>query len=154
MNLKLAALATFAATSIVLAACSSDPAPSSSSSSSSSGGSSSGGSSSGGSDAGGDAAAGNTVQVSSFKYTPAKLTIKVGQKVTWVWTGGTHTVTESTAEGTCNKKAGGFDSGQHGTPFTFERTFDAPGTYPYFCDYMDHCTNTTKAQMGVVEVLP
>lgn len=91
----------------------------------------------------------HTVNVSDFAYEPAKLKIAVGDTVRWVWTDGTHTVTEGT---NCTKKAGGFDSARHTAAFTYEHTFDAAGTFDYFCDYREHCT--MMGQVGRVEVAP
>ena len=91
----------------------------------------------------------HTVNVSNFAYEPAKLKIAVGDTVRWVWSDGTHTVTEGTD---CTAKAGGFDSARHTAAFTHEHTFDAAGTFDYFCDYREHCT--MMGQVGSVEVTP
>jgi plastocyanin len=91
----------------------------------------------------------HVVNVSDFAYEPAKLKIAVGDTVRWVWTDGTHTVTEGTS---CTAKTGGFDSGRHTAAFTYEHTFDAAGTFDYFCDYREHCT--MMGQVGTVEVAP
>ena len=72
---------------------------------------------------------GNTVVAGSDnRFTPATLTIKKGQKVTWT-AQGAHTVTSGT-DGT--KDANGpMDSP---LPFTsYSVTFDKAGTYKYFC---------------------
>ena len=91
----------------------------------------------------------HTVKVGNFAYEPAKLKIAVGDTVRWVWTDGTHTVTEGT---NCTAKAGGFNSARHTAAFTYEHTFDAAGTFDYFCDYREHCT--MMGQVGSVEVAP
>lgn len=91
----------------------------------------------------------HVVAVSNFAYEPAKLKIAVGDTVRWVWSDGTHTVTEGT---NCTAKAGGFDSARHTAAFTYEHTFDAAGTFDYFCDYREHCT--MMGQVGSVEVAP
>lgn len=91
----------------------------------------------------------HVVNVSDFAYEPASLKIAVGDTVRWVWTDGTHTVTEGKS---CTAKAGGFDSGRHTAAFTYEHTFDAAGTFDYFCDYREHCT--MMGQVGSVEVAP
>src|SRR5690348_13799973 len=56
------------------------------------------------------AGATHVVKVSDFAYEPAKLKVAVGDTVRWVWTDGTHTVTEGTG---CTAKKGGFDSALH-----------------------------------------
>ncbi len=62
----------------------------------------------------GDAAATHTVSVTNFAYTPAELTIKLGDTVEWVWEEGTHTVSSGT-DCVADKK---IESGQHSAPFT------------------------------------
>ena len=91
----------------------------------------------------------HVVNVGDFAYVPAKLTIAVGDTVRWVWTEGTHTVTEGTD---CTAKAGGFDSARHAAAFTYQHTFDVAGRFDYFCDYREHCT--MMGQVGSVEVAP
>ena len=51
-------------------------------------------------------------------------TINVGDTVMWTWFGNFHSVTEAN---------GLFDSGVHNIGFTFQFTFDDPGTYDYTC---------------------
>lgn len=94
-------------------------------------------------------AATHTVNVSNFAYEPANLKIAVGDTVRWVWSDGTHTVTEGTD---CTAKAGGFDSARHTASFTYEHTFEAAGKFDYFCDYREHCT--MMGQVGSVDVAP
>ncbi len=100
-------------------------------------------------DATGETAPGeHVVTVSNFKYSPATITIKAGETVTWNFTQGTHTVTS----GASCTKAPGFDSGLHNAPYTFKQTFPTAGTFDYFCDYMTHCTS--RGQAGQVIVTP
>ena len=87
----------------------------------------------------------HTVKVTNFAYTPAELTIKVGDTVEWVWVEGTHTVSSGTGC-VADKK---IESGQESAPFTFQHTFTEAGTVSYLCDYMQHCA---KGQKGVVVV--
>jgi plastocyanin len=51
-------------------------------------------------------------------------TITVGTTVHWTWVDGFHSTTSNT---------GVWDSGAFGTPHTFDRTFNTPGTFPYHC---------------------
>ena len=88
----------------------------------------------------------HVVTVTDFSYSPADLTIKVGESVEWRWVKGTHTVTS----GTGCIKAAGFDSGQHTAPYTFKQTFSTAGRFDYFCDYKEHCT--MRKQVGSVTV--
>ena len=67
-------------------------------------------------------------------FSPATLSVKVGDTVTWKWAGSGHSVTSGSAC-TADKK---FDSGAPagtGTTFTFK--FDTAGDFPYFC--VPHC---------------
>ena len=93
----------------------------------------------------GDTAATHTVSETNFAYTPAELTIKVGDTVEWVWEEGTHTVSSGT-DCVADKK---IESGQHAAPFTFTHTFTEPGTMSYLCAYMEHCA---KGQTGVISI--
>ncbi|MGE5412838.1 MAG: PKD domain-containing protein [Syntrophomonadaceae bacterium] len=56
-------------------------------------------------------------------------TIHVGDTVTWTWDSSTH----STTSGNCCTGDGTWDSGVHSAPFNFSHTFNAAGSFPYFC---------------------
>jgi len=64
------------------------------------------------------------VLVKNNFYDPATLQVTVGTTVTWAWNSGgiTHTVTFDDGPNSGNKTSG-----------TFERTFDATGSFPYHC---------------------
>ncbi len=66
-------------------------------------------------------------------FSPSVLTINVGDTVHWVWAGSGH----STTSGNPCTSNGLWDSGVQGTPFSFDFTFAAAGTYNYFCT--PHC---------------
>lgn len=90
-----------------------------------------------------------TIHVGNFYYNPKTVTVKVGETVEWIWDGGTHTVT-SGSSCTSDKK---WDSGVHSTAkYKFTHKFTEAGTFPFFCDFMDHCTS--KGQEGTVTVTP
>lgn len=55
-------------------------------------------------------------------------TIRAGQTVQWVWSGGFH----STTSGVCCNPDGRWDSGAKSSG-TFSRTFPSAGSFPYFC---------------------
>ena len=88
----------------------------------------------------------HTIVVNDFAYSPAKLTIKVGDIVEWSFTSGTHSVTSGAS---CTPD-GKVDSGQHGSPFAFRRTFTEKGTFPYFCSYKQHCSQ--MGQEGTITI--
>ncbi|MEO8232652.1 MAG: T9SS type A sorting domain-containing protein [Ignavibacteriota bacterium] len=66
-----------------------------------------------------------TVNVANFSFTPAQLTIKVGDTVKWTNSGGLHSVV---AEDTS------FSSGPvSSSAWTYEHTFNSAGSNPYYC---------------------
>lgn len=87
------------------------------------------------------------VEVNDFAFTPKSLTVKVGDTVEWKFTEGTHSVTSGKS---CTSD-GRFDTGEKDSPGTFRRTFEAPGTFDYYCAVRKHCS---MGQVGVVEVQP
>ena len=70
-------------------------------------------------------------------------TIEVGDTVHWIWVSDVH----STTSGTCCTGNGLWDSGEH-SGITFDHTFNAEGSFPYFCTV--HGTMMT----GMVVVQP
>ena len=75
-----------------------------------------------------------TVKVADDFYSPTKLTIKVGQKVNFVWSPtniDTHNVTLVQGPKGVNRKQ--FTSLDASTHFHFERTFTVPGKYHFQC---------------------
>lgn len=73
----------------------------------------------------GSPTSGAQVDVQGFKFTPAEISVRVGDKVTWRFTDNTaHTVTADD---------GSFDSGGHGSGETFDHTFDEAGSVTYHC---------------------
>ena len=74
-------------------------------------------------------AATKTVQIGpggSLTFSPATVTVAVGDTVEWQWMTGTHTTTR--AQG---REA--WDSGIASAPHTFSHTFTQAGTFPYVC---------------------
>src|SRR5437867_2460603 len=70
-------------------------------------------------------AAMTNVSVGDNYFLQPNVTINVNDKVKWTWIGlSQHTVTSDT---------GLWDSGLHGTGFTFTNTFAAAGSFPYHC---------------------
>lgn len=65
-----------------------------------------------------------TVQIVNFQFNPDPVTISAGDTVRWVWASLDHSTTSNT---------GLWDSGVHNQPFTFDRTFNSPGTFGYHC---------------------
>jgi plastocyanin len=82
-------------------------------------------------------AADQTVNIVGLEFQPPEITVNVGDTVTWEVTesiGSPHSVTSGEA-GTDDEGAL-FDSGPSGLANvgeTFQHTFEAAGTFPYFC---------------------
>ncbi len=94
---------------------------------SSSGGSAAGSSSS--ADSGGGSSSTNAVAIKNFQFTPKKIEVKAGTKVTWTnQDSAVHTVTSDEGAPTT------FDSGNLAQGKTYSFTFDKPGTYQYHCE--------------------
>ncbi len=83
----------------------------------------------------GTAPAANTVMVTSNKFVPPALTIKVGETVTWNWAGGAHSVTSGANCTSDNAYGVGVQ-----TSGTFTHTYDKAGTFEYFC--IPHCASS------------
>lgn len=79
------------------------------------------------------------------QFSPAEITIKVGQTVRWTFGSGSHNV----VSGDCAKPDGKFTSGPVPSTGTLDHKFDAAGDFPYNCDA--HCTMGMK---GIVHVTP
>jgi plastocyanin len=73
---------------------------------------------------------GVTVTASDFSFSPAAVTVSVGESVTWVLGEGAHTTTSGTAP----DRDGTWDQALTAdAPFSF--TFEEPGSYAYFCRF-------------------
>ena len=87
----------------------------------------------GGDDQGGAAAGGGPlVQLKSSKFSPASLTVRAGQTVTWDWKDRfvQHNVVGSDFASKIQRRG------------TFTHTFTKPGTYSYRCTLHDQMTGT------------
>ena len=81
-------------------------------------------------------AANQSVSIINFAYSPASVSVSVGDTVTWTNNdaGVPHTVTSDTP--------GVFDSGNMATGATFSKTFTAAGTFTYHCNIHPSMTGT------------
>jgi len=83
----------------------------------------------------------HTVMVGSggaLRFTPADLTIHVGDTVRWVWASSGHSVVSGTDGNADNQLCSPSNTGCDNPPlsskgFTFEHTFTEAGTFPYYC---------------------
>lgn len=76
---------------------------------------------------GGQETATITVQEIDYAFLPEDVTIPVGTTVIWV--------NDEVAKHTATADDELFDSGDQGLGDSYSYTFDAPGSYPYFCRY-------------------
>ena len=84
---------------------------------------------------GDDPEAAMDVTVDNFAFTPAAITIEAGQSIRWTNEQAVgHTVTSSDDVWDASLEGSG----------SFEFTFTAPGTYPYFCAIHPSMTGTVE----------
>jgi plastocyanin len=76
----------------------------------------------------------NQVVIDNFRFSPRKLTVPAGTKVTWV----NRDDVPHTATSTAKPRV--FDSKSLDTDDRFEHVFATPGTYEYFCAVHPHMT--------------
>ena len=82
------------------------------------------------------------VDVVNVAFEPADVTIELGEVVRWTFVEGTHTVTADD---------GRFDSGTQTSNTTYDVTFNATGTFEYYCRI--HSTPDGDRQNGTVTVV-
>ena len=86
----------------------------------------------------GGAATGGQVVIKGFAFSPASITVKAGESVTWTTQDGTtHTVTADNAE---------FNSSNIASGATFTFKFDKAGSYPYHCSIHASMKGTVVVQ--------
>jgi plastocyanin len=71
-----------------------------------------------------------TVTANDFSFSPAAVTVSVGESVTWILGEGAHTTTSGTAP----DRDGLWDQALTADA-SFSFTFEEPGTYDYFCRF-------------------
>ncbi len=86
----------------------------------------------------------------NLPFDPELLVINVGDTVTWMWVGGTHSVRSGPNffPPTCEAD-GLFDSGAQSSG-TFSYTFTTPGNYGYHCGVAGHCANFESGEIQVM----
>ena len=82
-------------------------------------------------------AAETKISIDNFTFSPASLTVKVGDTVTW---------TNRDDIPHALVSAGKFRSKALDTDDSFSFTFTAAGNYPYFCSLHPHMTGTIKVE--------
>ncbi len=73
----------------------------------------------------------HTVDVTNNKFTPAEITISMGDTVIWTNTEGNHNVNGSQSTYPSNPESFG---NEVGSGWVFSHVFTLPGTYSYQCD--------------------
>ena len=71
-------------------------------------------------------------------FSPASVSIQVGDTVEWTWKDNGHSVTSGHP---WLSQPGLFDSGNHNSGYTFSYTFSDPGTFAYYCVPHGDCRN-------------
>ncbi len=80
------------------------------------------------------------VSIQGFAFSPAAVTVQVGDTVRWTNNdGATHDVVRTEAPGTWN-------SGNLGNGATYERVFDTPGVFAYVCSHHGGMTGTVTVE--------
>ncbi len=88
--------------------------------------------------AAGGGGGGSAVSISNFAFSPASITVKVGDTVTWTnQDSATHTVVADD---------GSFKSGDLGQGATFSFTFSKAGSFTYKCGIHPNMTGTVVVQ--------
>jgi plastocyanin len=82
---------------------------------------------------------GNGYMNPGLVFSPAMVSIKVGDTVQWIWNDGPH----STTSGTPGKASGLWDSGIKSVGSSFTYQFNSVGTFPYFCSVHGACCGMT-----------
>lgn len=86
-------------------------------------------------DDGGEAAGPGAVEIANFAFGPEALTVSVGATVTWTNTADTtHTVTGNDGETLASEDLNADD--------TYEKTFDAAGSFEYICKFHPDMSGT------------
>lgn len=85
------------------------------------------------------APAGTSVRMAGSRFEPATLTIAPGQTVRWF--------NDDVAPHTVSAKDGSWDSGNLSPGASFERRFEAQGSYPYVCVYHPGMAGTVEVQV-------
>ena len=92
-------------------------------------------------------------QGGALAFSPANLTIAVGDTVRWVWGSGGHSVVSGTNGSANNKFCSPSNTGCDSPPLsnsgaTYEHTFTQAGTFPYYCSvhFTLGMTGTIKVQ--------
>ncbi|MFO7669146.1 MAG: plastocyanin/azurin family copper-binding protein [Bacteroidales bacterium] len=91
----------------------------------------------------------HTVVVTNNKFTPAEITIRMGDTVIWTNTEGNHNVNGSQSQYPSNPESFG---NEVGSGWVFSHVFTLPGTYSYQCD--PHVQSQMFGKVIVLEFSP
>jgi plastocyanin len=90
----------------------------------------------------------HVVTQNGIEFTPSELVITVGDTVEWVWTAGSHTVTNGVD--TSDPDVGTlFDTPLNSSNPSVSFTFDVAGEVPYFCR-----PHLTLGMTGTITIIP
>ncbi|MEI6786541.1 MAG: Ig-like domain-containing protein [Verrucomicrobiota bacterium] len=91
-------------------------------------------------------AAATSVSLVGLTFSPAVVTINVGDEVLWTWNSPSHSTTSDTV--------GLWDSGTHSAPFSFAHTFTTAGAFPYHCSNPFHAAMKGSVTVAAVANVP
>ena len=83
------------------------------------------------------------VVIASFQFNPASITISKGTTITWT---NNDSVTHTITSGVYPQSNGLFNSGNLAPSQSFTHTFDATGTFHYYCGIHSFMTGTIIVQ--------
>ncbi|HWI51153.1 MAG TPA: plastocyanin/azurin family copper-binding protein [Symbiobacteriaceae bacterium] len=92
-----------------------------------------------------------TITMKNMKFTPAKVTVRQGTKVTFVNQDVLIHDAMQVSVQEFGKAEPGFDTGEVGPGKSFTVTFDKPGVYPILCSQAAHFTAGMIGTITVVE---
>jgi len=76
----------------------------------------------------------------NFTFIPKNFMASMGDTINFVWTGGNHSVVQSTKADLCTKKGpDAFASGAHTPPFSWNITVNTTDPLWYYCGVPTHC---------------
>lgn len=84
-----------------------------------------------------------SVDIKLFQFKPKELAVKKGTTVTWT---NDDAIEHSVTAGKPGKAAQDFDSGFFTKGGSFSHTFDAPGSFTYFCKRHPNMQATVKVE--------
>ncbi len=71
----------------------------------------------------------------TLTFSPDPVNVNTGDTVNWIWGSNLHSTTSGIPPNFNGPGPNTWDSGLHNVPFSFQFTFNTPGSFPYFCSF-------------------